>query len=126
MKTYNSELEKAKLAATDLKFKLEKRILGKTCEAWSCGCGKIHVNKGEAVEIEIGGSKYSYQIVYWFQWSVRMREIDEPCAYGLNYHYSTGLSKFIPVDEIKEMFDEAFKEVDCKFITEQYESTRKN
>lgn len=49
-----------------------------------------------------------------------MREIDKPCKFGLNYHYSTGLSRFIPVDEINQMFDEAFKDVDCKFITDYY------
>lgn len=71
MKTFNSEFEKAKLAAENLKIKLEKRILGKTCEAWSCGCGEIHADKAEAVEIQIGGQSYSYQIIYWFIWTVK-------------------------------------------------------
>lgn len=85
------------------------RVIGEERGPLSCGCGAISHGPAVAVAVDPAGDSYPGQEAYWYLWSVRMAERDRaPDAFG--YDYSTGLSGFIPVEELEEIFARHFEE----------------
>ena len=63
--------------------------------------------RGAAVAKEVvpAGVEYPYQLGLWYVWSVKMAEPHLPPG---SYSYSTGLSAFIPADELGTIFKDRF------------------
>jgi hypothetical protein len=97
-KTYPETVAVAREAAEQLKKALEPIILGKELEN-----GKV-----KAVEVIPAGNQpeYEEQIALWFQWSVKMSNDNG------TYMYSVGLSQFLSIKEIEDLFYEHFKNID--------------
>lgn len=79
------------------------KILGKELPAWSCDCGAYHRGPAKAMAVIPAGQadQYSGQETLWYMWSVRMVEAGTPLD---GYDYSTGLSSFVPPEELAELF----------------------
>jgi len=87
---------------------LKPRIIGKELPGFSCSCGAIKHGPATAVEIEPAGNSYPGQEELWYLWRVRMSH--HPENPGLLDGYSTGLSEFIPTEEIERLFSALFGE----------------
>lgn len=74
-----------------LKTELEKLILGKTIDAWSCCCGKI--KRPVSIVTNIDEPNYSEIVVHWFCWEVKTSE-----------NFSTTLDYFLEVNQIELLF----------------------
>ncbi len=101
---------KAKEAATALKIELEPMILGRKRPSFSCGCGAISKGESTAVEIVPAGldPRYESQIGFWYMWSVKMREDNNPNLAPGDYSYSASLSFFVGPSVLTEMFQRHF------------------
>lgn len=102
--------EKARIAATALKAEIEQMILGQKRPAYSCCCGAISNGVSTATEVQPAGSdpKYQDQIGLWYMWTVKMREDDNTKLAPGNYSYSLGISNFVEISLLKDMFKRYF------------------
>ncbi len=96
----------AKEVAVRLKAELEPLILGRTFGAWKCGCGCISKGAASAIEVSPAGMdpRYEDQIGLWYMWTVNMREEGNHKLKPGDFSYSIGLSTFVDVTILKEMF----------------------
>lgn len=119
MSIYEQELEKANEVRDLLLPELEKRILGKILPGWQCNCGAIKHGESSAVAVVPGGKRFPYQVTMWYSWTVNMRhtaEDNNTDKSSTDGHYSNGLDRFYDADEIKEIFEKAFDDVDQKIL----------
>lgn len=112
---YDQALQKAQIAAVELKKGLEKLILGKTLGPWSCNCGVFSHGIAKAVRIMPAGWTYEYQITDHFLWGVDMEDID-----GSGKRYSIGLSSFLEKEQVDAIFKEAFNGINSKALEQEY------
>ena len=81
------------------------RVIGQTLPGFSCCCGAVKGATATVVEIRpAGGDQYPGQETCWVVWTVKL----QPNPGEPNNGWSTGLSQFIPVEEIKEIFRRHF------------------
>jgi hypothetical protein len=106
----------AKKAAMALKAELEPLILGRIRAAWACCCGAISNGESSAIKIVPAGldPRYENQIGLWYMWSVKMREINSPKPAPNDYSYSIGISQFVDVSTLTEMFQRHFSGIDVE------------
>lgn len=81
-----------------LKETLEGLILGQEKPAGQCCCGAIQWPKATVTSIEIADDPKD-----WYLWSVWLKGAK---ADGSIYKYSTGLTMFIAVEEVEQLFSE--------------------
>ena len=100
------DTDKARIATIAIKEVLEKRVIGMPVAATQCNCGAIHTEDGKVTGVYIPSEKYGvYQIACWYLWS-----LDVLGNHGQKY--SIGLSFAIDADELENMFNEYFGELD--------------
>ena len=112
---YEKTLEMARAAAIPLKVRLEALVLGKTLAGWSCNCGTISSGEAQAVRVVPAGNEFEYQIVHSYLWTVEMQETGSK-----DKGYGTGLSPFLPMEDIDKMFKEAFEGINTKELETEY------
>lgn len=86
------------MTTIELKSKLEAMILGQEKSAGQCCCGAIQWPKAVVTSIEVANDPKD-----WYLWSVRL---EGKKADGSLYKYSTGLTMFIEVEEVEQLFSE--------------------
>lgn len=96
-------LPKNRKAVRAILQEISPRVIGGESGPFSCGCGAISHGPAVAVAIKPAGDSYPGQEVHWYLWRVLMAERDRTPD-GLGYDYSIGLSAFIPVEELEEIF----------------------
>lgn len=92
-------------AAESLKHQLEKRLIGETAHAWSCGCGACSAGPSKVVEVDI--PTYQDQIAMWYFWNFNMKD-DKGKGWGL------GIDAYIPWTELYPMFRNHFAGIDVE------------
>lgn len=98
----------AEAAASELKERLLPRVLGHLESAWSCGCGAVHADQAEAVDISYPSAygEHGDMIGLFMHWTVKMKEVGKNPTHG--YSYSIGLTTLIPWIELYPIFRDVF------------------
>lgn len=72
-----------------MRAELERSILCKEFDGFTCGCGAVHCDPGAAVAFKYEGDMSTP--IRWYLWSVNMREADSQ----RDYDYSVGIDQFL-------------------------------
>lgn len=95
-------------SAAILKQQLEERLIGKTANAWSCGCGACSFGPSKVVGIRIS-TEYPAR---WLLWTCDMED-------DKGHVWADGLGTYIPWIELYLMFRNHFAGIDVQ-VTHPY------
>lgn len=104
---------------------LEALAIGEKVPGFKCNCGALHHGPGTVFAVEPGGKRFFYQVAGWWSWRVKIRDDDAVFDHETDYSYVCGFEFFGEEENGRQLFDEAFAEVDADKLFEEYNQTQR-